>query len=91
MGSFNFNDYLYLNPNQLLKIKLRERDEWIFVSSVSRSVLQGFQPAFTPILKINLKIVKDLALHKQDKNDYENYYEISVEPEEVEEFELLEL
>ena len=91
MKKFDFQDYLILNDNQLLKLKLKGQAEWIWVCRTWQSVLQSFQPDCTPISKINLEVVKDLTLYKVDKNDYENHFEISVEPKEIEEFELVEV
>lgn len=91
MTNFNFYDYQNLKDNQVLKMKLKGRAEFIFVRRVSRSVLQSYQPAHTPITKINLDTIKDFELYKSDKHNEENYFEIRVEPEEVEQFELIEL
>jgi len=90
MSNFNYYKYETLGDNQVLKIKLKDTEDWIFVASVTRRVLQAYQPAHTPITKINLKVIKNLELYKQSKDeDYDNHYELGVEPEEIEQFELL--
>lgn len=91
MTHFNFYKYLNLRENEVLKMKLKNKDKLIFVSRVSQSVVQAYQPANTPITKINLDVVKNISLYKQDKEDEENYYMLRVEPEEVEQFELVEI
>lgn len=91
MTYFNFSDYLYLKDHQVLRMKLKGKDEIIYVHRVSQDIIQSYQPAHTPITKINLDVIRVLDLHKQDKQDYENHYELKVEPNEVEEFELIEI
>lgn len=91
MERFNFHNYEYISDNKILKIKLADSQDWIFVSRVSRSVLQSFQPALTPITKINLQVVKSIELYKQNREEYNNQYELRVEPEEVKNFELIEI
>ena len=91
MTEFNFNDYQYLADNQILKIKLRDQEQWLLVKSASKSVLQPFQTDFTPITKINLDIIKDLGRYKQDKDDEDNFHTIMVEPEDVVQFEVVEI
>lgn len=71
-------------------MKVTGHDECFFVRRVSQSVLQSYQPTDTPITKINLEVIKDIDLYKHDK-DENNYYEIRVEPEEVEQYELIEI
>ncbi len=90
MTNFNFYDYQKLPDNQVLKMKVKGLEDFIFVHRVSRSVLQPYQPAHTPISKINLEVIKDIDIYKQDKHHHENRYELTVEPEEVEQFELIE-
>ena len=91
MTKFNIYDYLNLKDNQVLKLKIKGREEPFFVTYVSRSVVQAYQPEFTPITKINLDVVKSLEAHKADKNDYDNKFKTKVEPEEIEDFELIEI
>jgi hypothetical protein len=86
---FDFLDYLHLNDNQILKMKLKGRDEWIFVRRVSQEVLQPFQIEATEITKINLEVIKDIELFRLKRDDYDSYFEIRVEPEEIEDYELI--
>lgn len=88
---FDFLDYQYLNDNQILKMKLKGRDEWLFVRRVSQEVIQPFQIESTEITKINLEVIKDMELFRLKIDNYDNYFEIRVEPEEIEDYELIEL
>lgn len=89
MTNFNFYDYQRLKDNQVLKMKLKGQDESFFVSRVYKDVLQAFQTTYTPITKINLDVIKDLDLYKKDKENDENSYQLSIEPEEVEQVEVV--
>lgn len=91
MTNFDFYKYLNLGEKKVLKMRIKNQDDPIFVFRVSQSVVQAYQPAKTPITKINLDVVKNISLYKQDKEDEENYYVLRVEPEEVEQFELVEI
>jgi hypothetical protein len=62
------------------------------MSAVFQEVFYNrISPAFTPITKINLKIIKDLDLYKHDQENDNNLKELRIEPEEVEQYELLDL
>ncbi|QNF34326.1 hypothetical protein HUW51_16945 [Adhaeribacter swui] len=89
MTKFNYVNFLNLEKDQVLKLKLIELDDWIYVRRVSKSLFKPAQPTFTPTTKINLDVIKDLDLYKEDINDLDNRYELKVEPEEVEQYELI--
>lgn len=91
MTRFNFHNYEHMPEGKILRIKLNVSDDLLHVINVSRSVLQSYQPGFTPITKINLTVIKDLDIYKTDKDDYENLYELKAEPEEIELYELIDL
>ena len=91
MINFDFYKYLNLKDNQVLKIKLKSKDDWLFVKRVSKSMIQSNQPAHTPITKINFEVIKDLDLYKRNKHDEDNLNEIMAEPEEVEQVEIIEV
>lgn len=90
MAIFNFHDYEGLKDNQVLKIKLKGKEEWNFVSHVSKDFIQSNQVNFTPITKINLQIVNEIELYKEDKEEYDNYSKITLDPGDIVEFELIE-
>jgi hypothetical protein len=79
MKNFNHYNFKNLPNNQVLKIKLKTNDEWLYVKHVSKLVLQAFQPYFTPIKTYHLELIKDLELYSTDVEDDHNYYFLSVE------------
>jgi hypothetical protein len=91
MKRFNVHEFRIIPENKVLKIKLKEITNFISVVKVSKRVLQAYQPASTPITKITLKVVQNIEAYKSDKEDYDDFYEIEVEPEEIEAYELVEL
>ena len=91
MARFNFHDYEELPEGKLLRIKLKDSDEWLYVVDVSRSALQAYLPGFTTVTKINFKVIKDQNAYKENPDEFDNFYEVKAQPEEVVQYELVEI
>jgi hypothetical protein len=81
MKKFNPYDFKKLKHNQVLKIKIKTNDEWLYIKYASELVLQSYQPAHTPINKYHFEVIKDIDLYFRDIEDEDNYLFLAVERE----------
>ena len=91
MAHFNFRDYLDLQDNQVLRLKIDNQKEDLFIKKVSTRVLQAYQADFTPINSIMLNVLNDFELYKIGQHTDKDSYILEIEPSTVTEFELIEI
>lgn len=91
MANFNYNDFLNLHINQVLKMKLKGHEGWIFVQRIWRDPVQPYQPEYKPVTKITLDVIENVDKYWINIDAKENIYQLNIEPEEIEEFNVIEL
>ena len=88
MTNFLFSNYLGLDDNQVVKVKLKDQPEILIGRIVSVGGVQAYQPAWTPDNAADLHVIKDLEAYKVDKDLLDNFYSKRLHREDIESIEV---
>jgi|JI6StandDraft_1071083.scaffolds.fasta_scaffold23930_4 hypothetical protein len=91
MTNFLFSNYLGLDDNQVVKIKLNGQNEILFGRIISVGGVQSYQPNWTPENAADLDVIKDLDAYKIDKNLLDNFYSKRLYINEIESIEIVDI
>jgi hypothetical protein len=91
MTNYLFSNYLGLDDNQVLKIKLKDQEDILIGRIISVGGVQSYQPDFTPDNAADLNVIEDLDAYKADKNLLENFYSKRLYIEQIESIEIVDI
>ncbi|MGE0931062.1 hypothetical protein [Peijinzhouia sedimentorum] len=84
-------DYSGAMKGIILHLSILGSENRHYVSRVSVPILQPSQVGFTPSKKVELTLIKDLEIFKNDPECYENLEQIEVYPSDVYDIEKVDL